>query len=185
MGKKGNNEAISAKKGKASKLNVIIYPAEGGHPYTKEVVPSKGSFTLDDTEESFIISPGSVFLLKGEPHTCVNSANPQTVNIHTLTGDDAVSPTMINGIIKNNMVEQVQKFAKTAKPWQQLKTISLMVMGLLFGFLLFWGIRELGNGFEAIEEAIRNIKIMVESSGTGSGGAAAGDSHQDIAPGGV
>lgn len=189
MKKKGTgiDEAVVAQKGKPSKLNVVVYPAEAGKPYVVEVVPDKGNITLPKTDESFVITPGSVWIHKGEAFTAVNSSNPHTINYYSLTGDDAVSPTVINGIIKNNYVEQVQKFARTPKPWQQLRTISMIAISVIFGLLLFYLIREMATGFENIQEAIEGIKVAAQSGGAGeaSGGASGADNHQEIAPGGV
>lgn len=179
-------QAITAKKGKPSKLNVLVYPAQGGHPYSVDVVPDGNTFTLKGSDLTYHISPGSVYIEKGEARTTVNSENPQTVNIHSLTGSDVMHPKILNGIVMNNYIMQVQKFAKTPKPWQQLRTISLMVISLLAGLMAFWLIREIGSGFEAIEEAIKNIRVLVENGGSAAGGGGAeSSSHQDIAPGEV
>ena len=184
-GKKGS--AAAARKEKSGKLRVLVFQPEGGSPYFVDVKPEEGIFQLKKDELSYHITRGSVWV-EGGIHRCmVNAGNPQTINPSTLTGNPVMSPTVLNGIVQNNMVAQVQKYAKTQQPWQQVKTIAMMAVSLIFGVLLFWGIRELGTGFEALQEAIENVRIVVQQGGDGAaaGGGAQSSSHQDIAPGGV
>lgn len=186
MSKKADNThgAIAAKKNKSSKLNVLVFDPEGGAPYTVEVHQEDGLFNLPGRDLTYKISRGSVWIEGGASRTCVNADNPQTINIHTLTGSDVFHPITLNGVAENNLVKQVVASAKTKPVWARASTWGILGMGLLMGLLLFWLVKTLGTGLEDLQQAIENIKITVQN--TGSGGSSGNSTqHNRIAPGGV
>jgi len=170
--------AMAARKGKAGKLNVLVFEPEGGAPYTVDVTPDDSTFKLPGKELTFKMTRGSVWVEAGKSRTCVNADNPQTVNVHTLTGSDTFSPAILNGIVDNNLAVQVAQIAKTKPIWARGTTWGIIGMGLLMGLLMFWMIKVLGGGFEEMREAIEGIKIT-----TGGGAGADPSSHEPIAPG--
>jgi len=178
---KKTDGAMAARKGKAGKLNVLVFEPEGGAPYTVDVAPEDSTFKLPSKELTYKITRGSVWIENGKSRTCVNADNPQTVNIHTLTGSDVFSPSILNGIVDNNLAVQVAHIAKTKPIWARGTTWGIIGMGLLMGLLLFWMIKVLGGGFEELKNAIDGIQITTQ----GSGGASNPSGHEPIAPGGV
>lgn len=180
--------AIAARKGKAGKLNVLVFEPEGGAPYTVDVEPEDSIFKLPGKDLSYKITRGSVWIQGGTSRTCVNAANPQTVNIQTLTGSDVFSPSLLNGIVDNNLATQVVMAAKKKPIWAQGATWGILGMGLLMGLLLFWLTKTIGSGLEDVQGAIENMKIIVQQAadgGTAEGGASSPSTHQPIAPGEV
>lgn len=187
MTKADKNDALAARKGKASKLNVLVFEPEGGAPYTVEVNPDGGTFTLPgkDGDNAYRITRGSVWIEGGTPRTCINAGNPQTVNIHTLTGNDVLHPAVYDGDINNNLAVQVTRAAKTKPVWQRGTTWAIGLLGIALAGLMFWQIKVLGGGFEQISEAFQNLKIIVEQKAQESASGGGAGAHNDIAPGGV
>lgn len=178
------DRALAVRKGKASKLTVLVFEPEGGAPYTVEVQPQEGTFQLPGKELSFRITRGSVWIEGGTARTCINAGNPQTVNIHTLMGNDVLHPAVYHGDINTNLAVQVTRAAKTKPVWARGTTWAIGMLGLALVALMFWQIKTLGGGFQEIADAFQNLKIVVEqrAQDAASGG---GSGHQDIAPGGV
>ena len=191
-GKKGNRYgAVVAKKDKADKMRVLVFEPEGGSPYTVDVKPEKGRFQLPNSDQTFKIARGSVWIEDGVARTCVNAANPITVNIHTLTGADIFHPTTYNADVNNNLAEQVARIAKTKPVWARGTTWGLLASAIVLALLFLWMIKTVGAGFEDLQNAIEGIKVAAQEAGqSGSGGFGSGTEaqvaagHNPIAPGG-
>lgn len=182
MKKAENNDvALAAKKNKASKLKVLVFEPEGGSPYTVEVAPDGDTFEIPGKPLTYKISRGSVWTEAGVSRTVVNAANPQTISVHSLTGNDVFHPKIYNADINNNLAEQVARIARTKPVWARGTTWGIVGMGLLMGLLMFWLIKTVGGGMEGLQDAIANMKLVVQQSSSGPAGNSS--THQPIAPG--
>lgn len=178
--------AIVAKKDRAAKMVVQVFEPEGGAPYIVEVQPKKGNFTLPNSEQMFKITRGSVWIEAGVARTCVNTGNPQTVNIHTLTGTDVFNPVSYNADMNNNLAEQVARIAKTKPIWARSTTWGLLGSAVVLGLLMFWLIKTVGSGLEDIQTALEGVKIAAQTnSGSGPVLTPTEGGHNVIAPGGA
>lgn len=165
---------VKAVKKKAERrLNVFVYPAEGGAPYVAEVEPDEeGVFTLENSMD-YKVQRGSVCEYKGNLWAVVNEANPLTVNVHTLTGEGHMHPQVLHGIAKNNLWLQLTEIARRRNPWRSAGTWGLMALGVVLILVLAWQVKSTGDGFEQLKEAINGISLRASGSG-----------HQSISPGG-
>ena len=177
-------EGVQAKKKKPDTLRVLVFEPEGGSPYLVDVVPNKSTFDLPGQNLSYRITRGSVWIEDGLPRVAVNAENPQTINLHNITGNSALHPSVYNADINNNLAEQVANIARTQPFWQRGATWGLLIGGIVLGLLFLWLNLTVGNGFENIQDALNGLEFPQGESQSRNPTPAEEAGHNNISPGG-
>lgn len=177
-----NGVTGTQKPNKARILRAVVHPREGGAIYTEDVEPNEGTFSLKGSRMTYIIARGSVWKEPdGIYRVAVNEGNAMTINIHSLTGDDAASPEALHGVMWNNLWWQWDDEVRQRSGWKTAAGISMALAVVAILGVMIWMIFSMDNNLDSIRDAIQNLELSQARAPSGANPSG----HQDIAPGGA
>lgn len=161
------------------KLRATIYPSGGAQPYEEDIsVQDDGTFTLEGSSLTYHVSHGSVIrCLDGLLRTNVHEAQPNTINIGSLRGENIMHPMTLNAIARNNYWQQWGDFLRSQSLGRKIVTWGMMAAAVIMIIVTVWQVATIGDGFDELAKAF--------GSAAASNPPVAGPSngHNQIAPG--